>query len=159
MVRDLCSFAVREESARATDKKKVESFLPLVEEVRLWSDRKKKVREPLFRGYVFVRIDLKERLRVLQTVGVVKFVGTGQRASVVPDKQIEWVRAVVDSNVPVERESYPNAGQEVEVIGGPLIGLRGTVSSVKSRTRVVVGIETISQAFSIEIRPNFLKAV
>ena len=127
--------------------------------MRVWSDRKKKVREPLFRGYVFVRIDLAERLSVLQTVGVVKLVTAGKRISAIPDEQIDWIRAVVDLKVPVERDTYPNVGQKVQVIGGPLTGLNGTVSTIKSRTRIVVGIETISQAFSVEIRPDFLKLV
>ena len=48
------------------------SFLPLLETWKQWSDRKKKVSDPLFRGYVFVNIDLfKDRIKVLDTEGVV----------------------------------------------------------------------------------------
>jgi transcription antitermination factor NusG len=68
----------------------IESFLPTIMEVRQWSDRKKKVEMPLFPGYDFVRIDLKERVRVLEVDGVVKFVSIGDSRPVpVPDKQIE----------------------------------------------------------------------
>jgi len=56
-------------------KKEVETFLPLIEEMHIWSDRKKKVMEPLFRGYIFVKTDLRDKETILMTDGVVRFVG------------------------------------------------------------------------------------
>ena len=42
----------------------IEHFLPLYESTRRWADRKKRVQLPLFDGYVFVRIALRDRLSV-----------------------------------------------------------------------------------------------
>ena len=65
--------------------KGVESSLPLIKITRKWSDRKKKVEIPLFRGYVFVRIDVGiDKLNILQTDGVVKFIGILNKPSKIP---------------------------------------------------------------------------
>ena len=62
-------------------RKNIESSLPLTSVIRQWSDRKKKVEIPLFRGYVFVNINIQnEKLDVLQTEGVVKFVSFGNKS-------------------------------------------------------------------------------
>ena len=71
------------------------SFLPLLETWKQWSDRKKKVSEPLFRGYVFVNIDIrKEHITVLDTEGVVKFIGIGKTPSVIYQRDIDWLKTL-----------------------------------------------------------------
>ena len=139
--------------------KKVECFLPLIENVRTWSDRKKKVQEPLFRGYVFVRIDIQNRLRVLETNGVVKFVGIRDRASAIPEEQINWIKIALRSPDAVKKEQYPYIGQKVEVVVGFFKGIRGVVSQWKGKTRLVISVDSISQAISFEVQPEFLSAI
>jgi len=143
----------------ALQDKGVESFLPLVEEVHTWSDRKKRVEEPLFRGYLFVRTDLTNKLAILQTDGVVHFVGIGGKVSPIPDEQINWVRILVRHPDRVLRESYIAEGERVRVIAGPFIGLQGYVLKVKSSTRVVVSLDVIAQSVSVDIEPAFLERV
>ena len=52
----------------------IESFLPLITKMKQWSDRRKKVEEPLFRSYLFVNITLSDYYKVLNVNGVVKFI-------------------------------------------------------------------------------------
>jgi transcription antitermination factor NusG len=137
--------------------KGVESFLPLIEEVHTWSDRKKRVEEPLFRSYLFVRTDLKNRVAIIETDGVVHFVRVGAKLSSIPDEQINWVRILVGHPDRVVRESYMREGQRVRVTAGPLIGLQGYVLKVKSSTRVVVSLDAIAQSISIDIEPELLE--
>jgi transcription antitermination factor NusG len=47
------------------EKKQIEVFLPILEKIRIWSDRKKKIQDPMFSGYVFVRADETERLTAI----------------------------------------------------------------------------------------------
>jgi transcription antitermination factor NusG len=136
--------------------KGVESFLPLIEEVHVWSDRRKKVLEPLFRGYVFVHTDLQNRLNVLQTEGVIRFVGIRNIPSPIPEEQIMWVKTVVGIQHSVRREPHIVSGDAVRVIAGPLHGLRGIATRVKNSTRVVIVLSEIQQAFSVEVAPEFL---
>lgn len=140
-------------------RKKVESYLPLVEAVKIWSDRKKKVQEPLFKGYVFVKIDLKDKLGVLQTDGVVKFVGIRDRPSPIPGEEITWIRTVLGHPAvanSVRREKILPPGKKVEIIAGPFRGIKGIVSQVRGKTRLVIQVETIARTFSVEVPPEFL---
>ena len=137
--------------------KGVDSFLPLIEEVHTWSDRKKKVEEPLFHGYLFVKTDLTDRVAILQTDGVVHFVGIKGKVSPIPDEQINWVKILIGHPDRVVRESYISEGQRVRVTAGPFVGLQGFVLKVKSSTRVVVSLDAIAQSVSVDIEPEFLE--
>src|SRR5271166_6574720 len=53
----------------------VENFLPQYDSVRIWKDRRVTLQMPLFPGYIFVRLALRDRLRVLQIPGVARLVG------------------------------------------------------------------------------------
>ena len=130
----------------------IESFLPTTIEIRQWSDRKKKVEAPLFPGYDFVRIELSQKLRVLEVDGVVKFVAIGSaRPEPVPDEQIESLRLVIASPKTLRKESPLNEGEVVRVKSGPFAGAQGIVVRAKNSTRVVISIEAIQQAISIEV--------
>ena len=134
----------------------IKSFLPLIEEVHTWSDRKRKVMEPLFRGYLFVRTDLKDRTAILQTAGIVRFVAVGARLSWIPDAQIDSVRAVAGRPGLIQRESYLSSGEKVKVISGPFQGVEGIIIRMKGSTRVVVSLTSIAQSVSVEVPPESL---
>lgn len=143
-------------------KKEVESYLPLIEEVKVWSDRKKKVQVPLFKGYVFVKVDLKDKLRVLQTDGVVKFVGIRNHPSSIPDDEIGWIRTVLAHPTvasSIRREKNLPPGNRVEIVAGPFRGIRGIVSQVRGNARLVIQVDTIARTFSVEVPPEFLMEV
>ena len=98
----------------------IKSSLPLMKTTRQWSDRKKKVEIPLFRGYIFVRIDIgKEKLNILQTNGVVKFIGIRNEPSRIPDEQILWIHMMVEESITVRNEKEIPVGHEVRVTAGP----------------------------------------
>jgi transcription antitermination factor NusG len=138
-------------------KKEVETFLPLIEEVHIWSDRKKKVLEPLFRGYVFVKTDLRDKETILMTDGVVRFVGINYKPSWIPEAQIDWLRRIVGESMDVQREQYLKVGEKVRIIAGPLIGVEGIVSRVHGISRVVVSITAIEQSVSVQVPAELLE--
>ncbi|MBT4280988.1 MAG: UpxY family transcription antiterminator [Candidatus Marinimicrobia bacterium] len=132
--------------------KGIESSLPLMTTIRQWSDRRKKVEVPLFRGYLFVKIELKtEKLSVLQTNGVVKFVDFNRNVVIIPEQQMYWLNQMVDSKLGLHPEQNLPIGSEVDVLVGPLRGLRGRVKQKNSRTRLVVWIDSIMQGVSVEL--------
>lgn len=137
----------------------IESFLPLVEEIRFWSDRKKRVEEPLFRGYVFVKTDLRDRIEILQTDGVVHIVSIRNVPSPIPEEQINWLRIITNHPESVRREQYISEGERVRVIHGPFSGIEGFVLRVKDSTRVVVSLQTIAQAVSVEVAQVFVERI
>ena len=140
--------------------KGIDASLPMRTVVREWSDRKKKVKLPLFRGYVFINIDLKiDNLNVLQTAGVVKFIGIREEPSRIPDEQIHWMHMMVAESTTVWAEKEIPVGQRVRVMIGPFKGIKGVVKRVGSKSRLVVVIGSIMQAVSVEIKPGYIEKI
>src|SRR2546429_9294699 len=83
----------------------VENFLPLYESMRRWKDRRMKLQVPLFPGYVFVRLLLRERLKVLQVPGVVRLISFNGQPATVPEKEIEALRRSEERRVGKECRS------------------------------------------------------
>ncbi|MGO9649127.1 MAG: transcription termination/antitermination protein NusG [Terriglobales bacterium] len=131
----------------------ITTFLPLVEEVHRWSDRRKTIEVPLFSSYVFVRIvpSAASRLTVLQTPGVVGFVGNSRGAAPIPEHEIEQVRSVIERRVPFGPSPYLKVGQRVRVRGGALDGMEGVLSSYKSRTTLIISVELIQRSISVSV--------
>ena len=142
------------------EEKGIESSLPLIKTTRQWSDRKKKVEVPLFRGYVFIRIDIrKDKFNILKTDGVVKFIGMGKNPSRIPDEQIHWMHMIVEKSNTVKNEKEIPGGQTVRVTVGPLKGIEGVVMRAGNQSRLVLVLESIMNACSVEISPNFLEKI
>jgi transcription antitermination factor NusG len=140
-------------------KKKVETFLPLIEEMHTWSDRKKKIQEPLFRGYIFIKSDLQNKSSILITDGVVRFVGLNNKPSSIPDLQIDWLRRIVNESIEMRLERYLSIGERVRVVAGPLIGVEGIVTRLQGVSRVVVSIAAIEQSVSMQMPANYLEVI
>ena len=138
-------------------KKDIESFCPMFKERRQWSDRKKWVHFPLFRSYVFARIHLKENIFVLQTIGVNKIVKFQNKISIIPDQVINDIKNIVDGGYKIQQVDYFIKGDEVSVVSGPLKGVDGIIQDLKGDSRLIMKVEAIRQAFSIEISSEQLK--
>ncbi len=129
----------------------VEAFLPLVDRRRRWKDRWKTVSFPLFPGYCFARFPYQERLSVLTAVGAVQILGMNGYGIPIPDDEIEAVRQLVTCTLPVDPHPYLREGMEVEVMRGPLAGVRGVLLRKGGRARLVVAVNLIQQAASVEL--------
>ena len=140
-------------------RKKIETYLPLVTIHKKWSDRYKDVQEPLFSCYVFVRIALKDRLEILQTDGAVRLVSFNGIPATIPESQLNAIRFVLKEKKDVERIDYLTPGQKIEVIQGPLKGITGILINVKNRHRLALRLDSIMQAISVDIDYRDLKVV
>jgi transcriptional antiterminator RfaH len=140
--------------------KSVETFLPLQKTYRMWSDRKKLVEKPLLSSYIFVKTKSKFFPEVYKTPGVVKFVTFEGRPASIPQKQIDNLRLLINSDEEIE-VSYEKfeKGDNVEVINGSLIGLTGELIKIGSHNRVVVRIDRLDQNLILKIPKSFLKKI
>jgi transcription antitermination factor NusG len=129
----------------------VENFLPTMRQLSQWTDRKKEIEVPLFAGYCFARFSLADRLPVLQSQGVVCVVGSGGRPEPIPDEEIESLRKLISSSSDYDCCSYLREGMIVEVIRGPLQGVKGRLVREARPSRLVLSISLIQRAVSIEI--------
>jgi len=90
---------------------------------------------------------------------VVKFIGIRNKPSRIPDEQIHWMHMLVAESDTVRAEKEIPVGQRVRVMIGPFKGIKGVVRRVGSRSRLVVLIESIMQAISIDIKPEYLEKI
>jgi transcription antitermination factor NusG len=132
----------------------LETFLPLINQVRQWSDRKKEVELPLFSGYCFVRLNYsssERRLGVLQTHGVVSFVGVQRTGVPIPDSQIDGLRTLLANKIPMQEHKFLRIGQRVRVRGGALDGVEGILAAQSGSRSLVISIEPIERSLSIRV--------
>jgi transcriptional antiterminator NusG len=129
----------------------VESFLPLWERWSRWKDRKKRVQFPLFPGYAFVRLDLAARLAVLRIPGVVGFVTAAEGPASVPAEEIDAIRTLVSGALHYDPHPFFTEGMEVEVVRGPLRGVRGRLIRKDRSASLVISVTLIRQAAAVEI--------
>ena len=129
----------------------VEYFLPLYSSVRRWKDRRVNLELPLFPGYVFVRLALRERLRVLQIPSVVRLVGFNGLPAALPDEEMEILRSGLGGSLRAQPHPFLQVGRRVRIIGGPFSGLEGILKKKKSNLRVVVSFDLIQRAISVDV--------
>jgi transcription antitermination factor NusG len=129
------------------------TFLPLVTEVRRWSDRQKVLELPLFACYVFVKImnTNDDRLRVLRTDSVFDFVGVRRQGTPIPDEQIEAVRTIVEERVNWQSHPFLKIGQRVRIRSGALDGVEGVLVDRNGRDSLVVSIDLIQRSLAVRI--------
>jgi len=146
--------------AELTDRN-VEVFLPMREVLRRWKDRKKRIWIPLFPGYIFLNhVDTPEnRYRILNIPGAVRFVGFEGHANPIPDEQIEYVRRFLEASIAIDPYPYIQVGCRVEIIAGPLKGIRGILVEKRGRFRFVLQVDLIRQAVSVEIDASDVRAI
>jgi transcription termination/antitermination protein NusG len=131
--------------------REVEHFLPMYSSVRRWKDRRVTLQLPLFPGYVFVRMALRDRLRVVQLPGVARLVGFDGTPAALPDEEIEVLRSTLAKGVRTEPHPFLKAGRRVRVKSGPMAGLQGVLQRRKNRSRLIVAVELIQRAVAMEI--------
>lgn len=139
--------------------KGVETFLPLIERVHQWKDRKKKVATPLFTSYVFIKIDLKDRYYSLQTHGVVRLVSFGGKPAPIPNWQIEQLKQVIKHPETVQLEHYLREGDWVRVTDGPFRDIKGRLKEWRGETRLVINIDGIYQSASFVIDKSLVEKI
>src|SRR5580658_6455678 len=87
----------------------VENLLPQYESLRKWKDRRVRLQMPLFPGYVFVHLALRNRLRVLQVPGVACLVGFAGRPVPVPEEEFASIRGFLNKGLRAEPYPYLEA--------------------------------------------------
>jgi len=125
--------------------KGIEVYCPVKEEIRQWSDRKKKILEPVFTSYIFVFLkDYKEEhLPVLTTPGSVRFLWWNKKPGVVQDREIQAIKDFLNNYKNAEIAIEVDKGQFVTIIEGPLKDTSGTVLQVKGN-KVYLLVKTLS---------------
>ena len=137
----------------------IEHILPLYESVRRWKDRRMKLQLPLFPGYIFVRLALRDRLQVLQAPGVARLVGFNGMPCALLEEDIKAIQRCLDRSYKVEPHSYLEVGRRARVMSGPLQGQEGIILRRKNRLRFILSLELIMRSVAVEIDAMELESV
>jgi transcription antitermination factor NusG len=135
----------------------IEFFLPVHRNISHWKNGLRMlIEKPLFPGYVFVKIDGREKIRVLELSGVHSIVGVGPQPIPLPYEEIEALRRGLASS---NAEPHPmvKTGERVMIRNGPLAGMTGIVLSQKNTTRVILTLNLIMRSISVEVDAHDLE--
>ena len=143
------------------DLKGIECFLPLQKKQRQWKDRKKWIEAPLLPGYCFVHVNRKDYDRVLQTNHVVCYISFEGKAAVIRDDQIDGLKAMLKQSefeVEITHETF-KVGKKVEILQGPLMGLKGELCEIRGKNKFLLRIDQIDKSIVVEIPSELLSAI
>ncbi|HEY6349902.1 MAG TPA: transcription termination/antitermination NusG family protein [Candidatus Angelobacter sp.] len=138
-------------SALGLKERGYETFVPVFEQKREWSDRIKIVQVPLFIGYVFLRFNVGNTHSVVTAPGVLRFVGTGKMPMPIEDSEIEALQVTTQAGLLCGPCAFLEVGQEVEVRLGPLISLRGKIVRFKNKQRLILSVNLIKRSVFVEV--------
>ena len=144
---------------RQLEEKGITVYLPLQHLTRHYTRKKKKVSLPLISCYLFTKITQPEYIRVLETNDVVKFVQFSRNLISIPEQEIQLLKRICGEQIEVEVEpvSY-HVGDKVEIVGGNLTGLRGTLLRT-GKKNFLVELAHIGYSLRMEVDPALLHKV
>lgn len=140
--------------------KGIEAYVPLQEFTRYYTRKIKKVQLPLISCYIFVKISKAEYVQVLETPDIVHFVRFEKKLVAIPENEISILRQIVgeDQEITVSQETI-RIGQDAEIIGGRLTGLRGKIVEEHSEKNFVVELNTLSYNLHIQVPKKYLSPI
>ncbi len=137
--------------AKQIERRHVSCFLPLYRSVRRWKDRRKELELALFPGYVFVHIELRDKLQVLQVPGAVRLVSFNGQPAALPELEIECLRNRQSAPGAMQPHPYLCVGRRVRVRCGPLQGLEGIIRRSKDKCRVIFSLDLLKRSVAVEV--------
>jgi transcription antitermination factor NusG len=136
-----------------------ESYCPLNKVRKKWSDRLKWVEEPLFKSYVFVKVDEEELKEVRFVDGVVNFVYWLGKPATIKDPEIELIRKFLNEHKDVRVEPIDfNKETEVTIRRGVFMDKDAKVVQV-FRNRVQVLIKSIGLSLVVIVEKSNLAVI
>ncbi|MEW5803603.1 MAG: UpxY family transcription antiterminator [bacterium] len=134
--------------------KSIHTFLPKME---VWSsrkDRQKRIKVPMFQGYLFIRANLENRLwlTILQTPGVAQIISNSGKPVPIPESQISSIQTILENDTVVTPYPYLNVGEKVRVVAGPLKGVEGILLRFKAnKQRLILSVDLLQQSVCVEM--------
>jgi transcription antitermination factor NusG len=131
----------------------METYLPTLQEVHCWSDRKRRVEVPLFSCYLFVRCapSQQDRTSIYRINSVLGFVGGGGAGTPIPNEQIDSVRALLSQTAPWRSHPFLKIGQRVRVRGGSLDGVEGIFLAENGDQNLIISVDVLQRSLAVRI--------
>ncbi len=149
----------RNEKALAHDlrQRQISYFLPMTWKVRRKSRRTIRSLLPLFSGYLFFCGGENDRTEVLRTDRVANLIKVNDQDKLL--NELLQIQQAIGAGAPLIPDKYVQAGQKCKVIAGPLLGLEGVVATTRGVTRLVLQVDMLGQAASVEIDIDMIEVL
>ena len=143
---------------RLLERKGILTYLPIQKVTRQYTRKIKHVELPLINCYVFVCITKEQYVKVLETDQVIQFLRIGKNLLSIPNQEIELIKRILGefSSLSVEQTAY-HEGDEVEIIGGNLTGIKGTLIEVQGKSKLLVKLDVLGYTLNMQIDPKLLR--
>ena len=138
--------------------KGLQTLVPLTRKLHQYKSRKRAFDLPLFPGYVFCHFDTTACLPVLSTPSVTKILGSGRTPIPIEDSEITSLQIAVREKLSVQSHPYLERGSQVSITEGPLTGLKGIVSDLRSPLRVVLSVSMLRRSVVVEVDTQSLSS-
>jgi transcription antitermination factor NusG len=137
-----------------------EIFLPLQKKLKIWKNRQRKfIDEPLFPGYIFVKIHSFSIHNILKIQGICTYITFGGKPCIISNKDIEAIQIMIQSEQVESSSSDFKEGEKVVVIRGPLMGYRGILFNKKGKNMFGIQIDGINLIASVDISVEDIQRV
>ena len=143
---------------RLLEEQDICTYLPIQKVRRRWTRKVRVVELPLISCYIFVKITKAEYVKVLSTEYIVSFVKFSKNLISIPEDEIQVMKRVLgeDIEVDVEKTSF-RKGDEVEIIAGNLIGLKGKLVQLHGNQKVLIELENLGYTLQLSIDKQLLR--
>lgn len=137
----------------------MESFLPLMQTIRQWSDRKKKIEVPLINSTLFVYCLESELAQLFNVQGFHSVLYFSKKPAIVRDYEINNLKILLKQHKDYESVEFDPIlkGDKVEVIRGPFQGLIATSIEINRTHKLIVEIDGIEQKFIVHVPRSFVR--
>ena len=133
------------------DRQSINTYLPVITKLKQWNDRKKKISEPLIKGYIFIRADEKERLASLENRCIVKCISDHGRPARIPDWQINNLQNMLRHEGDFKVLESLVKGTNIEIIEGPFKGVQGIVAESETGNNLAVTIDLLNRSVIVHL--------
>ncbi|MDB5223001.1 MAG: UpxY family transcription antiterminator [Chitinophagaceae bacterium] len=124
--------------AKSFEQKGIEHYCPLNKVIRQWSDRKKVIFEPIFRGYVFVKVEEQKKWELRKIDGVLNFVYWLGRPAKIKEEEITIIKKFLNEFNEIQVEHIGlHVNQKVRIRQGILMDYEGILIEISGNTAIV----------------------
>ncbi|MCK9281969.1 MAG: UpxY family transcription antiterminator [Melioribacteraceae bacterium] len=135
----------------------IETYMPFVIKEKKWTDRIKKTKEPVFRGYIFILATIQERYQAVTQKGIVKAVSFGSVVSTIPDWQIQNLKIILSDNPEYYISDKLLLGTKVRIMDGPFKDIEGIITTERGKGKVLgVTIDILKRSVVISLPENYV---
>lgn len=141
--------------AKWLKRNKMEFYLPLRQQLRVYPSKKIVFEIPLFSGYLFAQFAPRDRYRVFSSDYVANILFSENQPKLMGE--MEQIRQLLASGEEVAPHPYLEVGERVVVTSGKLKGMEGLVEKNAGKHRLIISVELFQQSVCVEVDPRILK--